>query len=53
MNALVLVGSTGMVFGMLLTFLALHLIAHAIKSDVDRWFGSEPPDQSQIDTKPL
>ncbi len=65
MQLLFAVGAVGMVVGMLLTLAGLHLIAHAGKSDVDRFFANRPPDKAvyvrpsrepdhtQIDTQPL
>ncbi len=64
-NLIAGVGATGMVVGALLALWALHLIAHAVKSDVDRMFGDKPsdravygrpsrePDQTKTSTKPL
>jgi len=39
-RALLLVGSTGVVFGMALALLSLYYITRAVKSDVDRFFAS-------------
>ncbi len=40
-RALLLVGSTGVVFGMALALLSLYYISRAVKSDVDRFFEAQ------------
>jgi hypothetical protein len=40
-RALLLAGSTGVVFGMGLALLSLYYISRAVKSDVDRFFANQ------------
>jgi hypothetical protein len=46
-RALLLVGSTGVVFGMALALLSLYYITRAVKSDVDRFFANSGQQRSK------